>query len=177
MILKVNENLSLTPYLNTDKANLVKYINHPEIANNTLTIPYPYQETDADSFFSFIREKEKNTGLVWNWVIRDGENNLIGSIGLMGEKFFGNAHRDAFGYWMAEKFWGKGMMTAVVKRFADYCLNERGLVRLEANVFAHNKGSMKVLERAGFEREGYLKKMYLKNGEFLDTVLFAKTKE
>lgn len=176
MILKVNENLSLTPYLNKDKANLVKYINHPEIANNTLTIPFPYQESDADSFFSFIREKEKKTGKIWNWVIRNKENNLIGSIGLMGEIYFGNPHRDAFGYWIAEEFWGKGMMTEVVKCFSEYCLQERGIVRLEANVFSYNIGSMKVLERAGFEREGYMKKMYLKNEKFLDTVLYAKTK-
>ena len=36
---------------------------------------------------------------------------------------------------------------------------------------------MRVLEKAGFEREGYLRKMFLKKGEYLDSVLFAKIKE
>ncbi|MEM6966700.1 MAG: GNAT family protein, partial [Bacteroidota bacterium] len=68
----------------------------------------------------------------------------------------------------------QGIMTEVVKKFADYCLTERGLSRLEANVFEHNVGSIKVLEKAGFEKEGYLKKAYLKNGDFINGYLFAK---
>jgi ribosomal-protein-alanine N-acetyltransferase len=177
MIIKVTNEISLTPYLKKDKPDLVRYINHPNISNNTLTIPYPYSLEDADNFFKIIQEKEKQTGKVWNWVIRNKENNLIGSIGLLGEKITGNPHRDIFGYWIGEEFWGKGIMTKVVKIFADYCLNERGLVRLEASVFSYNQASVRVLEKAGFEREGYLKKAYLKNGKYLDGILLAKTKE
>ncbi|MFK8005338.1 MAG: GNAT family N-acetyltransferase [Saprospiraceae bacterium] len=176
MIIKVTTDITLTPYLKKDKPDLVRYINHPDISNNTLTIPYPYKKKDADVFFNMIQEKEKQTGKIWNWVIRNKENNLIGSIGLLGSEFLGNPHRDAFGYWIGKEFRGKGMMSKVVKSFSDYCLNERGIVRLEANVFSHNQASMRVLEKTGFEREGYLKKVYLKNGKYLDSVLFAKTK-
>ena len=176
MIIKVTNEISLTPYLKKDKPDLARYINHPAISNNTLTIPYPYSLEDADIFFKIIQAKEKQTGKVWNWVIRNKENNLIGSIGLLGEKFIGNPNRDIFGYWIGEEFWGKGIMTKVVKSFADYCLNERGLVRLEASVFSYNQASVRVLEKAGFEREGYLKKAYLKNGKYLDGILLAKTK-
>lgn len=175
MIIKVTNEISLTPYLKKDKLDLVRHINHPSISNNTLTIPYPYKKEDADDFFEMIQEKEKQTGKVWNWVIRNKENNLIGSIGLLGRKFLGNPNRDVFGYWIGEEFWGKGIMTKVVESFADYCLNERGLVRLEANVYPHNQASMRVLEKAGFEREGHLKKIFLKKGEYLDSILFAKT--
>lgn len=177
MIIKVSNEITLTPYLKKDKLDLVRHINHPDIVNNTLTIPYPYKKEDADFFFNLIQEKEKQTGKVWNWVIRDKENNLMGSIGLMGREFLGNPQRDAFGYWIGEEFRGKGLMTEVVKKFSDYCLNERGIVRLEANVFASNKGSMRVLEKSGFEREGYLKNAYLKNDIYIDSVLFAKTKQ
>ncbi len=177
MLIKVTNEISLTPYLKKDKSDLVKHINHSDISNNTLTIPYPYKKEDADIFFNLIQEKEKKTGKVWNWVIRNKENHLIGSIGLLGGNFFGNPHRDVFGYWIGEEFRGKGLMTKVVETFADYCLNERGLVRLEASVFPHNQASMRVLEKAGFEREGYLRKMFLKKGEYLDSVLFAKIKE
>lgn len=124
-----------------------------------------------------VQGKEKETGKVWNWVIRNKENKLMGSIGLLGREFFGNPHRDVFGYWLGEEFWGQGIMTKVVGSFTDYCLNERGVVRLEASVFPYNQASMRVLEKAGFEREGYLKKMFLKRGKYLDSVLFAKTKE
>jgi len=175
MMIKVTNEITLTPYLKKDKPDLVRHINHPNISNNTLTIPYPYKKEDADIFFNMIQEKEKQTGKVWNWVIRNKENNLIGSIGLLGGELFGNPHRDVFGYWIGEEFWEKGMMTKVVESFADYCLDERGLVRLEANVFPQNYASMRVLEKSGFEREGYLKKIFLKKGEYLDSILFAKT--
>lgn len=177
MMIKVTNEITLTTYLKKDKPDLVRHINHPDISNNTLTIPYPYKKDDADVFLSMIQDKEKRTGKVWNWVIRNKENKLIGSIGLLGREFFGNPHRDVFGYWIGEEFRGNGIMTKVVESFADYCLNERGLVRLEANVFPQNQASIRVLEKVGFEREGYLKKMYLKKGEYLDSVLFAKTKE
>ncbi len=175
-MIKVTNEITLTPYLKKDKPDLVRHINHPDISENTLTIPYPYKKEDADEFFQMIQEKEKQTGKIWNWVIRDKDNNLIGSIGLLGREFLGNPHRDVFGYWIGKEFRGKGLMSKVVKSFSDYCLNERGLVRLEANVFFHNQASMKVLEKAGFEREGCLKKAYLKKGKYLDSVLFAKTK-
>lgn len=176
MIISVTNEISLTPYLKKDKPDLVRHINHPDISNNTLTIPYPYQKEDADVFFQMIQEKEKQTGKVWNWVIRDKDTNLIGSIGLMGREFLGNPYRDAFGYWIAPEFRGRGLMSKVVKSFTNYCIDQRGLVRLEANVFSHNKASMRVLEKVGFEREGYLKKAYFKKGEYLDSVLYAKTK-
>lgn len=176
MIIKVSNEITLTPYLKKDKPDLVRHINHPDISNNTLTIPFPYKMEDADFFFNLIQEKEKQTGKIWNWVIRNQDNSLMGSIGLLDRSFLGNPNRDVFGYWIGKEFRGKGMMSKVVKIFADYCLKERGLVRLEANVFAQNLGSMRVLEKAGFEREGYLKKAYLKKGEYLDSVLFAKTK-
>ncbi len=176
-MIKVTNEINLTPFLKKDKADLIRYISHPDISNNTLTVPFPYRESDADEFLKMIQAKEKRTGKVWNWVIRNKEGNLIGSIGLLGKPAFGNPDLDVFGYWIGEEFWGNGIMTKVVKSFSDYCLNERGLVRLEASVFPNNQASIKVLEKAGFEQEGYLKKKFLKRGEYLDCILFAKTKE
>ena len=175
MKIQINDNFTLTPIFKKDKKDLVRYISHPAIAGNTLTIPYPYTPKDADWFLDFIKKKQVEKGQQYNWAIRNSAGTLIGSIGLLGEEGFGNPYRDAFGYWLAEDFWGKGIMTEVVQKFSEYCLGERGLHRLEASVFAPNKASMKVLEKAGFEREGFMKKAYYKNGEFLDTVMFSKT--
>lgn len=174
MKIRVNEKITLTKIYKKDKRQLAERINHPGIANNTLTIPHPYTLKDADFFLELINGKQKETGQQFNWAIRHEEDGFIGSIGLLGGIALGNPTRDAFGYWLWEKYWGKGIMTAVVKKFSDYCLNERGLSRLEANVFEYNTGSMRVLEKAGFEREGYLKKAYYKNDQFINGYLFAK---
>jgi len=176
MKLQVDKTITLTRIYKKDKRQLVERINHPEIAKNTLTIPYPYQPEDADFFFNLIKQSEKEKGKQLNWAIRHEKDGMIGSIGLLGGVALGNPSRDAFGYWLWEKYWGKGIMTKVVKAFTEYCLNEGNLNRLEATVFHYNLGSARVLEKAGFEKEGCLKKAYLKNGEFLDGLLFAKVK-
>ena len=177
MIIQVNDNFSLTPINKNDKPDLVKQINHPNISNNTLTIPYPYTPKDADLYYTLIKGKEAKLGMQSEWTIRNKEEKLIGGIGLLRKAFFGNPHRDAFGYWIGESYWGKGIMTDIVRTFSDYCLHQENIVRLEATVFQYNPASMRVLEKAGFQREGYLRKALLKEGKYLDCVLYAKIKD
>ena len=52
---------------------------------------------------------------------------------------------------------------------------ERGVVRLELGVSTINTKAIHIYEKAGFEKEGFLKKyIYLKNENFfLDDVLMA----
>jgi ribosomal-protein-alanine N-acetyltransferase len=65
-------------------------------------------------------------------------------------------------------------MTEVLNIFCEYCFEHRELSRIEAGVFSHNEASMRVLEKVGFEREGYLKKCFIKQGRYIDSVLYAK---
>ena len=65
-------------------------------------------------------------------------------------------------------------MTEVLIAFCEYCFEQRELSRIEAGVFSHNEASMRVLEKAGFEREGFMKKCFIKNGRYIDSVLYAK---
>jgi len=174
MNIQVNKHIHLSAIEASDKINLVKYINHPTIANNTLTIPHPYSEADGDFFLNLIKAKNEELGKISNWAIRNEAGEFIGSIGLLRKNLDGNPHRDQFGYWLGEPYWGKGIMTEVVKAFTDYCFEHENLNRLEATVFKYNPGSMKVLEKAGYEKEGILKKAYFKNDEFLDGFLYAK---
>jgi len=133
----------------------------------------PFEE---DFFFNLIKEKKEALGKISNWAIRNEAGEFIGSIGLLRKNPDGNPYRDQFGYWLAEPYWGKGIMTKVVKAFTEYCFEHENLNRIEATVFLYNPGSMRVLEKAGYEKEGYLKKAYFKNDQFLDGVLYAKIK-
>jgi len=64
-------------------------------------------------------------------------------------------------------------MTAVVRRAREFAFAEFGLAKLLAHVFADNAASAKVLQKCGFQQEGYLRKHFLKDGKFLDARLFA----
>lgn len=57
---------------------------------------------------------------------------------------------------------------------AALALGELGFMRLEAPVFGWNPASMRVLEKCGFVREGVMHKSVFKDGEMIDSVLYAR---
>jgi RimJ/RimL family protein N-acetyltransferase len=67
-------------------------------------------------------------------------------------------------------------MTAEVQRFCQHAFEEFGLVKITAHVFAHNPASARVLQKCGFQEEGFLRKHYLKDGKLVDARLFALLK-
>lgn len=81
------------------------------------------------------------------------------------------------GYWLGESFWGKGIMTEAVKRMVDYGFNHLNLVRIFTGVFDFNKGSQRVLEKAGFQLECIFRKALIKNGVVCDEYRFAVINE
>ena len=80
------------------------------------------------------------------------------------------------GYWLGEQYWGRGLMTRAVQAASEWALDEYKLTRIFAMVFSHNVGSVRVLEKAGFEREGTMRRSAIKNGVVLDQVLYAKVR-
>ncbi len=172
MEILVNTDIVLSAYRAEDAKALVKYLNEPDIYKNTLRIPYPYTEADADRFLSdvlkgYADQKEKH-----NWAIRKDDGELIGGIGLKNQDEARD--KDEIGYWLAKPFWGQGIMTRVVTTFSDYCIGQRSVKQLEATVFTFNAGSVKVLQKAGFVYKGLLKNHCCKEGTFIDCWLYVK---
>ncbi|GAA5345424.1 ribosomal-protein-serine acetyltransferase [Planifilum fimeticola] len=81
------------------------------------------------------------------------------------------------GYWLGERFQGRGIVTRAVRALIDELLGERGLNRVEIRCAASNRRSQGVAERLGFRREGRLKKATLVRGEFEDLLLFGMLAE
>ena len=64
-------------------------------------------------------------------------------------------------------------MTAVVQRACRHAFGDFGLAKITAHVFAHNPASARVLAKCGFQEEGYLRRHFLKDGQFVDARLFG----
>jgi RimJ/RimL family protein N-acetyltransferase len=64
----------------------------------------------------------------------------------------------------------------VVQRLCQHAFEEFGLVKITAHVFSHNPASARVLEKCGFQEEGFLRRHFLKDGQFIDAKLFASLK-
>ncbi|KAL6697025.1 acyl-CoA N-acyltransferase [Trichoderma pleuroticola] len=81
------------------------------------------------------------------------------------------------GYWLSPKYWGQGIMTKVITSLSDWIFGQvPTLLRLEATVVEENRGSIKVLERAGYQQEGIKRMSVFKNGRISNTVLFGLTR-
>jgi RimJ/RimL family protein N-acetyltransferase len=85
-------------------------------------------------------------------------------------------HTAELGYWLSESLWGRGIMSVAVVAFTDFCFNNFPLRRVYAEPFVNTPASARVLMKAGFDSEGRLKNNVIKNGELLDSLLYAKTK-
>lgn len=132
--------------------------------------PHPYTIADAKEF---LARATKNDGQEKVYCI-DIDGAAVGGIGLRpGEDV--HQHTAEFGYWLGEEFWGRGIMSEIVPAFVDYCFKEFSLNRLFAMPHSNNPASARVLEKAGFVLEGRLRKNVVKDGQVLDSLLYAKT--
>jgi len=66
-----------------------------------------------------------------------------------------------------------GAGTRGARLFQRHLLEELGYHRLELEIYAFNERACAHAERAGFVREGQKRKAYLKDGEWVDSVLYA----
>ncbi|TCL96479.1 [SSU ribosomal protein S5P]-alanine acetyltransferase [Rhizobium sp. PP-WC-2G-219] len=77
------------------------------------------------------------------------------------------------GYWMGERFAGQGHMSAAVRLSIPYIFSTLQLHRIEAACIPENDRSIRLLEKVGFHREGYLREYLKINGQWRDHLIFS----
>ncbi|MEO9612289.1 MAG: GNAT family protein [Nitratireductor sp.] len=85
----------------------------------------------------------------------------------------GVAQSAQIGYWMGERHAGRGIMAEALNLASGYGFETLGLHRIEAACIPGNTRSMRVLEKAGFTREGLLRSYLKINGTWQDHYLYA----
>ena len=101
--------------------------------------------------------------------LADGE--LVGNINLKGVNHM--MLYAELGYTVGEKFQGRGIATLMVGALCRRVFEETNLRKLTAYVHEANKASCRVLEKAGFQREGLLREHYIINGKPENEVFFG----
>ncbi len=109
------------------------------------------------------------------WAIALKKNDrLVGSCGF---NFWNRDHcRAEISYDLAREYWGKGIITEVVKKVSSFGFVQMNLNRIEATVIPDNIPSIRVLEKAGYEKEGILREQKLLHGNFRDAVMYSLLK-
>jgi RimJ/RimL family protein N-acetyltransferase len=147
----------------SDLSSLVRHADNPAIWRNVRDgFPSPYREGDAEQWLLHAASAEPET----NFAIAVGDQ-AVGAIGL---SLQADIHRVSaeIGYWLAEEYWGQGIMTCVVRAFTAHAFATHELSRLFAYVFEWNTASARVLEKAGFVLEARLRKSAIKGGRIID---------
>lgn len=121
--------------------------------------------------------KDVQTGAAYPlFVFRREDDALTGGITLSNVRR-GVAQTATVGYWCGAPFARRGYTLAAVRALSDYAFDQLGLHRLEAACVPENVRSQTLLEKAGFEREGYAR-AYLKiNGAWRDHMLFGRVRD
>lgn len=133
--------------------------------------PYPYSLRDASAWVRSNRLSQLPNNLA---IEVDGE--AVGNVGftIRDDLYRFNAE---VGYWLAEKYWGQGIVTEVMPVLVDYIFTNTPVNRLYACVLEGNEGSRRVLERAHFRHEAIHRKAAVKNNQFLDEHIYALLRE
>jgi RimJ/RimL family protein N-acetyltransferase len=141
--------------------------NHAIAVNLRDAFPYPYTIEDAVTYLDLAA----NGVLGHVFGIYDGDT-FVGCCSLIPQNDVYRINAE-IGYWIGEPYWGKGYATDAVRLLLKFAFDELGLLRVYANIYEYNIGSMKVLEKVGFEKEAIIKSSVIKEGKVIDEYLYS----
>lgn len=135
----------------------------------------PFAErADAKNYLAEIHAGfGKKTLFQWGIALRETDQ-VIGTSTLFhaDEK----NRRAELGYALNRQFWGKGLIAEALNSLLTFTFEKLNLHRLEADVDPRNTASVKVLERLGFQKEGFLRERWIVQGEIQDAVFYGLLK-
>ncbi len=166
-------NFTLREWNLSDSESLARHANNIRIWNNVRDLfPHPYNSTDGVIFISAAIAKPRPAVDL----AIDVNGKAVGGIGIVLQHDVERISAE-IGYWLGESFWNKGIMTAAVEKMIKYAFTNFPIRKLYAPVFEYNHASMKVLQKAGFEKEAILKKAAIKNSRIVDLHYFSLIKK
>lgn len=162
----------LRPWKKSDAQKLAQLANNRIIWNNLRdSLPQPYTLKNAEEWIYYCNRQKPllNFAVMYN-------AQLAGSIGCIPKT---DVYRKCMeiGYFIGEQYWNHGIATHAVHILLDYIHKEFDVVRVTAEVFEHNKASMRVLKNNGFYLESIRRKSAVKNDVVIDDYVWVKLLE
>ena len=167
--MKLIEGFELRPLKRTDATSLAHHANSRKVWRNLRDqFPFPYTESDARRWIAATEE----SAVDHVFAIATPQE-AIGTVGIQVQQ---DVYRKSaeIGFWLGESYWGRGIVTSAVERASEWAFATIGIDRLQAFVFGWNPSSARVLEKAGFTREGCMRKSVFKDNQLIDQWLYAR---
>ena len=171
-ILHITPYLQLHPAHTTDAAELYALIDkHRAYLRRWLPfIDVTTAVADSEAYLSLVEEQaERNPVFVIRFY-----GKLVGLVGFKDTDY--DNQRTEIGYWLAENFQHKGIMTSCVRTLVDFAFTDMGMHRIQIRVAEGNTSSRKIPLRLGFQKEGVERDgEMLEPGRFVNLETFSLT--
>ena len=163
-------NITFREFETKDVSFLVTCLNNENITRYLSSrLPKPYAESDA---LWWINKGCKDDHLGF---IIEFDDLPCGAIGIYLQQ--DNRQQVAeIGYWLAEEYWGKGIATRAVHQFVDFVFTNTVVTKIFNPVTKVNTGSIRVMQKSGFEQEKIISNAVQHEGEWYDEIIFIKNK-
>ena len=147
----------------------MRHANNKAIAQHLRDrFPHPYSRADAVSFLKYAVSATDAVSLAI-----EVDREAVGGIGLVPGSDV-ERYTAEIGYWLGQSYWGRGIVTEAVMMVTEAAFREQNLLRIFAVPFADNVASARVLEKAGYVREGILRSSSVKYGVPRDQAMYAR---
>jgi RimJ/RimL family protein N-acetyltransferase len=158
----------LRPLEASDADDVYRACQDAEVARWT-TIPQPYRRENAQAFIEETRRAWSEGRDPTFAVVERSTGRLAGAIGLRGE----GAGRWEVGYWIGPWSRGRGTATAAVRLISGWALAELRAQRIGLLVYVGNEASARVAHKAGYRREGVLRRYADQRGVLRDAIVHS----
>jgi RimJ/RimL family protein N-acetyltransferase len=141
------ERLVLRRHCPADAEPIARYLNNFAVAGNLSTVPYPYALGDAQWWLG--RQRDDSPPDETGFAIELAGAGLIGNVG-----FHPDVRTPTLGYWLAEPFWHRGLMTEAAGAAVAWYFSATGAEVIHSGVFHFNRASLAVQKKLGFVETG-----------------------
>ncbi|OKL44337.1 GNAT family N-acetyltransferase [Pseudovibrio exalbescens] len=124
----------------TDARAIARHLNNFEVSKRLAVVPFPYSEKDA---VEWIEAKQHPN--VHTWLL-DYQKEVIGAVVLRHPA----PETWTLGYWLAQPYWGQGLMSEAVRPVLRHAFEELGAAAVKAGAYVDNSGSIHLLTKLGF---------------------------
>ena len=168
------ERLILRPFGSEDAAEVARLAGDRRIADTTLNIPHPYDESMAIAWIGTHAERAERDEALSLAVTERTTGAIVGAAGLA----INRAHRRGeLGYWVGVEQWGRGYATEASRAVMEYAFGPLDLTRVVAHCLTRNGSSRRVMEKLGMQCEARLRQHMFKWDDAEDIWIYGILRE
>lgn len=169
----LGDRLLLRAVRESDIDALFEHCSNLRMTEYTIFETHTNRETSAAFVQTYaLPNYEKQIADPFAIALKDDPDRLIGCCGGRWTETKCNRSLEV-GYWIAEAHWGQGLATEAVKLLVPFVFDQYHPERVQAHVMGPNQASGRVLEKAGFQYEGTLRRAVYRRGNYWDIRMYS----